>query len=117
MVSNWYLTEIIFSIKDDKSPGSIRFDKQVRLLEAISERDAYQKVLSIASKELDYLNVPSLKNLTWEFVGIEYLHATDCPEDGVELHYSIEEQENPEEYIRDVRMRNADLQTQIALTA
>lgn len=117
MPKSCYTTAIIFKINNQTNNESVLFDRQIRFLEALNAREAYQKTLSIASKELDYMNMHCLPHLNWEFVGIEYMQFIDNTEVGAVLHSSIEEPENPDAYIQELRKKNAAIEAQVTLTA
>lgn len=120
MKHGWFLTELIYRIHDSNSPTVHQFDKQMRLIEAESAREAYQSALVMASHELDKRNNPDNKELTWEFAGIGILQTIDKPEasvDNMELHYTIDTPGAAQEYMHSLRTRHASLQMQIALTA
>lgn len=118
MAPNWYLSELVFRIYCEEHPGMHRFDKQLRLIEALSEREAYRKLLHLAKVETERLNNPSLKErLKWEFAGVGLLHNIEVPEDGSELHYSIDEPEDAEEYLRSLKYRNSKIKSDLAITA
>jgi len=110
-----YIAELIFRIDNQKNPPLIRFEKQIRLLEAGSEKEAYQLALIAASKELD--KHQDRFPYQWEFAGIELLHLTDHPEAVKEGCLPIAHPTNVQEYMYHLRQRNASLQSKLALSA
>ncbi len=118
MATNWFLSELVFRIYSDSNPSLHRFDKQLRLIESVTEREAYRKLLQLAKQETERLNNPSLKEgLRWEFAGVGMLHNVAVPEDGTELHYSIEQTEDADEYMQSLRNRNSEIKSHLAITA
>lgn len=117
MQTSWYIVELVFRIHNKKQSQSIRFDKQLRLIESINEREAYQKAIILASEQIQKLNAPTLKYLEWEYIGMGAFHEIDYFEDGMEIHYSIEETDNPIDYIKNIKYYNADLQEKISIPA
>ncbi len=116
MFNTWYIVELVFRIHNKQQTRIIRFDKQLRLIEAHTDR-AYQKAIVLASEQIQLLNAPTLKYLEWEYIGMGAFHEIDTFEDGMEIHYSIEETENPIEYIKNLKYYNADLQEKISVPA
>lgn len=118
MATNWFLAEMVFRIYSDSKPTLHRFDKQLRLIEAVTEREAYRKLLHLAKEETERLNNPSLKEkLRWEFAGIGMLHNVAVPEDGTELHYSIEQPDDVDSYLSSLHHRNSEIKSNLAITA
>jgi len=119
MTQGWFLTELIYRIHDASAPDVHQFDKQMRLVQAGSKREAYQSVLVMASHELDKRNRDN-KDMQWEFAGIGTLQSIDKPEAGVdhmELHYVLDTEGAAQEYMHRLRAQHATLQMQIALSA
>lgn len=120
MKNTWFLAELIYRIHDRNSPAVHRFDKQMRLIGALSAREAYQAALVMASRELDKRNNSESESRTWEFGGIGVLQSIDKPEEGVdnmELHYTLDTEGAAQEYMHSLRTQHASLLMQIALTA
>lgn len=115
MKANNYIAELIFRIDNKSNPPLSRFEKQIRLLQADNEREAYLQVLIAATKELDRHDDTS--QYQWEFAGIGILHLTDQPEAVVESDSVFEHPFNPLEYMHFLRERNASLQSKLALSA
>jgi hypothetical protein len=116
MTTGWFLTELIFRVHDENTPSLNKFDKQMRLLQASSKREAYQNALVMASHELDIRNTPA-QGLQWEFAGIGMLHTIESPAEDIELQSTVEVQDNAKEYMLFLRAKNESLQMQIALSA
>lgn len=110
-----YIAELIFRIDNKSNPPLSRFEKQIRLLQAENERDAYLQVLIAATKELDRHSDTS--QYQWEFAGIGILHPADQPEAVIEVDPAFEHPQNPAEFMRFLRERNASLQSKLALSA
>ncbi len=121
MTEGLYLAELIFRIHDSDRPGLYQFDKQMRIIEAGSVREAYQNTLVLASQELDKHNIRTNLKTQWEFAGIALLENIDAPgrEDitSLELHYTIETSYAAKEYLQELKEKNALLQNLIALSA
>ncbi len=114
METNWFLAELIFHVHESRKD---HFHKQLRLLSASSEKEAYLQALITASGELDKHNTPTNKEEQWEFAGIGILQAIENPEDMQESYLTIEEPLNAREFLHSLRIRNASLQNKLALTA
>lgn len=119
MASQWFLSELIFRIHDPKGQAMNRFIKQLRLIKAETEKEAYQLALVRASQELDKLNNPPYKDMIWEFAGIGFIKNTDNGEEETSefLFDTIEEYPDAGAYMNQLRVRNEVIQMQIALTA
>ncbi len=119
MATQWFLSELIFRIHDPNGQALNKFIKQLRLVEAETEKEAYQLALVRASKELDKLNNPPYRDMIWEFAGIGFIKSTDEREEKTSEHLfdTIEEYPDAGAYMNQLRMRNEVIQMQIALTA
>jgi hypothetical protein len=119
MKQGWFLTELVYRIHNLNSPTVHQFDKQMRLIKAVSAREAYQNALVMASHELDRRN-NSREGLQWEFAGIGILQTIEKPEesvDNMELHYTLDTARAAREHMMSLRERQASLQMEIAQSA
>jgi hypothetical protein len=119
MASQWFLSELIFRIHDPKGEALNKFIKQLRLIKAETEKEAYQLALVRASQELDKLNNPPYKDMIWEFAGIGFIkNSNNEEEEKAEFLFdTIEEYPDASAYMDLLRVRNEVIQMQIALTA
>ena len=113
-VSN-YIAELIFRIDNKQNPPLSRFEKQIKLLAASNEKEAYQLALIAATKELDDHSDNDLYQ--WEFAGLGVLHPTEHPDAVVEGNSIIDNPVNEQEFLQFLRIRNASLQSKLAISA
>jgi len=119
MKEGWFLTELIYSIHNKKGTAIYQFDKQMKMIKAASEREAYQFSLVLASKELDIKNA-EVSAEQWEFVGIGLFQVIDEPKEvkrNATFHYEMSNAQDAKQHVIYLRQRLESLQMQIALSA
>lgn len=119
MKEGWFLTELIYSIHNKKESAVYQFDKQMKMIKAASEREAYQFSLVLASKELDLKNTAE-SDEQWEFVGIGLFQMIDEPREvkrNATFHYEMYNAQDAKQHVISLRKRLESLQMQIALSA
>jgi hypothetical protein len=119
MKEGWFLTELIYRIHHKNESDVYQFDKQMKMIKASSEREAYQFSLVLASKELDLRN-DGKALAQWEFVGIGLFQTIDEPREvkGYEtFQYAMSTAQDARQHMITLRKRLESLQMQIALSA
>lgn len=96
---NWYIAKLIFRIVCGNGNHQAQFDEQLRLINAVDENHALEKVRQIINQEqVDFLNT-NQQTVRWEFINLTDLYKIDEIKDGVELYYNILEVDDANEYI------------------
>ena len=96
---NWYLAKIVYQIICGNGQHTPQFDEQLRLINAESKEDAFQKAnyLGKSEEEIFFNNNEQLAH--WLFINVAELYMVGELKDGAELYSHIEEKENADAYI------------------
>lgn len=95
---NWFAARLVFEIVTEKVPDKSQFEEQIRLIQAISMDDAYRKSIRYGASEETGLQNISGGSVSWVFRGVAGLTPLQNLHDGIEIHYRIEETDQPEQY-------------------
>jgi len=96
---NWYLTKIVYRIICGQGNHTAQFDEQLRLIQAGSAQEAFEKSTSLGEKEEDKFYNEDQKLVQWKFINVSELYKLSGLLDGAELYSRIQETENAELYI------------------
>lgn len=96
---NWFLAKIVFRIICGNGDHAAQFDKQLRLIQANDENEAFEKAKEIGEKEqVSFLNQHE-KIVQWQFIDVCELYKLSALIDGAELYSRVQEVENADLYI------------------
>ena len=110
---NWFLAKIVFRIICGTGDHTPQFDKQLRLIQASSETEAFEKAKDIGENEqVSFLN-ESQKVVQWQFVDVCELYRLSALIDGAELYSSVQEVENADLYISLMHKKAAHIRENI----
>ncbi len=102
---NWYLAKIVFRIVCGEGQHSAQFDEQLRLVNAVSPDEAFQKAQAFGrSAEETFFN-NSKQLVQWQFINVSELYHLSDLIDGAEMYSRIEEKDNAEAYIRIINQK------------
>lgn len=105
---NWYLAKIIFHIRISGFSDT-QFDVQQRLISATDTENALQKAKQIGmAEEEEFLNEKN-ETVSWMFVGIPSIEQLPVLKDGVQLHSSTIESDDPARFLNTIREAEAAL--------
>jgi hypothetical protein len=96
---NWYLTKIVYRIICGQGDHTAQFDEQLRLIQASSAQEAFEKATALGEKEEDKFYNEDQKLVQWKFINVSELYKLSGLLDGAELYSRIQETENAELYI------------------
>ena len=96
---NWYLTKIVYRIICGQGNHMAQFDEQLRLIQAGSTEEAFEKSIVLGQKEEDKFYNEDQKLVQWKFVNVAELYKLSGLLDGAELYSRIQETDNAELYI------------------
>jgi len=96
---NWYLTKIVYRIICGQGNHTAQFDEQLRLIQAGSAQEAYEKSTALGEKEEDKFYSEDQKLIQWKFINVAELYKLSGLLDGAELYSRIQETDNAELYI------------------
>jgi hypothetical protein len=96
---NWYLTKIVYRIICGQGNHTPQFDEQLRLIQAETTEEAFEKANVLGEKEEDKFFNEDQKLVQWKFINVAELYKLSGLLDGAELYSRIQETENAELYI------------------
>ena len=96
---NWYLTKIVYRIICGQGNHTAQFDEQLRLIQADSAQEAFEKSTALGQIEEDKFYNEDQKLVQWKFINVSELYKLSGLLDGAELYSRIQETENAELYI------------------
>ena len=105
LLMNWYITKVIFAIKQEGNESTSQFDEQLRLISAEDQEEAFLKARAIGLSEEDSFYNEKKKQVRWEFINVSEVTPLTALEDGVELHSRIHETDAGSNYIHFVHMK------------
>lgn len=106
----WFLTKLIFSI-DAGTNSKAQFDEQLRLVNAVSETDAYFKAKDLGrTQQTEFLNEQA-ELVSWRFVGVSEVLELNEIKDGVELYSNTIEVSEKENFINSVLQKGIAIQS------
>jgi hypothetical protein len=109
----WYIVKIIFRIICGEGQHAVQFDKQLRLISAQNEKEAFEKAKITGAREEDSFLNSELKRVKWAFVGITELKEIKEFGDGLELYSVIEEADDAERTVQTIRQKEIDIETSL----
>lgn len=110
---HWFLAKIVFRILCGNGDHTPQFDKQLRLIEANNENEAFEKAKAIGEKEqVSFLNQQE-KIVQWQFIDVCELYKLSALIDGAELYSSVQEVENADLYISLTHKKAAHIREKI----
>jgi hypothetical protein len=109
----WYLAKLVYRIICGSGQHTPQFDEQLRLVEATTKGEAFQKALTIGRDEEVRFRNEKGELVQWKFVNVSDLYRLNEVVDGTEVYSRIEEKENAEQYEEVVHARAAYLQHQL----
>lgn len=96
---NWYLAKIVYQIICGNGQHTPQFDEQLRLINAESKEDAFQKANYLGKSEEEIFFNNNEQLVHWLFINVAELLLIGELKDGAELYSHIEEKENADAYI------------------
>ena len=110
---NWFLAKIVYRIVCGNGEHTPQFDKQLRLIYAADETEAFLKARIVGENEqLSFLNQQE-KMVQWRFINVSELYKLSALIDGAELYSSVQEVDDAELYIGLVNEKAANIQQKI----
>ena len=110
---NWFLAKIIFRIVCGNGDHTPQFDKQLRLIQADDETEAFSKARVIGEKEqTSFLNEQE-RLVQWKFINVSELYKLSALIDGAELYSRVQEVDNADLYIGLVNKKATHIQGKI----
>ncbi|HEY2648395.1 MAG TPA: DUF4288 domain-containing protein [Puia sp.] len=96
---SWYLTKIVYRIICGQGNHTAQFDEQLRLIEADSSQEAFEKATTLGQKEEDKFFNEEQNLVQWKFINVSELYKLSGLLDGAELYSRIQETDNADLYI------------------
>src|SRR5215470_2595520 len=96
---SWYLTKIVYRIICGQGNHTAQFDEQLRLIQAESAQEAFEKSTLLGQREEDKFFNEEQKLVQWKFINVSELYKLSGLLDGAELYSRIQETDNADLYI------------------
>jgi hypothetical protein len=96
---NWYLAKIVFRIVCGEGLHTPQFDEQLRLIQAGSTLQAFEKARQIGKNEQETIVSDNQRMVEWQFIDVPELYCISSLIDGAELYSRVHETENAGEYM------------------
>lgn len=91
---SWYIAKIVYRIICGSGEHTPQYEEQLRLVEAASKSEAFEKALQMGIKEeVQFLNQQQ-KLVQWKFINVSELYRLHEVADGSEIYSRIEEKED-----------------------
>jgi hypothetical protein len=104
---NWYVAKLVFRIISGDGYHQAQFDEQLRLINAESEQQAYEKASSIGFNNQESFYNNEKQQVKWQFIDVAEINQLADLTDGTELYYQINEPENADLYVSWAHHRSA----------
>ena len=112
---NWYLAKIVFEIICGDGNHTPQFDEQLRLIEAGSAAEAFDRAIEIGESENDEFTNESRKLVQWKFINVSELLRLSELVNGVELYSKVQEADNARLYRELIHKKAAHIRENIEL--
>ncbi len=106
---SWYLSKIVYRIICGQGNHTAQFDEQLRLIQAESSQEAFDKAIALGQKEEDKFYNEDQKLVQWKFVNVSELYKLSGLLDGAELYSRIQETDNAELYMELINRKAAHI--------
>lgn len=95
---SWYLASLVFQIHISSHHTKQQFETQWRLVEAETEKGAYEKLQLLGLQEQDSFINDKNQIVQWEFIGTPNIQKLDNLYDGIKLLSNINAPEEGIQY-------------------
>jgi Domain of unknown function (DUF4288) len=107
----WYLAKIIFNININDGFNQRQFDEQLRLIEAHDFEEALQMATEIGIKEEKIFTNNKNETVHWKFIDVMELQIISEFKHGIEIYSNTHFSENFYDYIKFVKQKSNNLQS------
>lgn len=112
---NWYLAKLVFRIVCGEGKHTAQFDEQLRLIQAGSRQQAFQKARKVGKEEEDHFENQQKEMVHWEFIDVSELNQLDGIADKSEIYSRVHEEERGDLYEELIRRRSEKLSETLGL--
>ena len=109
----WYLAKLVYRIICGSGQHTAQFDEQLRLIEATTKSEAFQKAIAIGRDEEVHFRNEKGEGVQWKFIDVSDLYRLNEVVDGTEVYSRIEEKEDAVQFEEVVHAKAAYLQHQL----
>lgn len=102
---NRYLVKLVFHINIDNGTHTTQFDEQVRIVNARTIEDAFQKARMLGKKEEDTFINADNKLVHWQFIDVADIYAIDAMQDGEQVYSCTHENSDHRHFIDYIRQK------------
>ena len=96
---NWYVAKLVFRVISGDGNHHAQFDEQLRLINANSEQNAFEKASHIGHANQDSFLNSKKQTVQWQFIDVAEINQINELADGTELYYNIHETPDADMYI------------------
>lgn len=100
-----YLVKLMFNINIDNDSNNSQFDEQTRVVEALSEEEAFQKARAIGRKEEETFLNSENKLVLWKFIDVMELYSISAAKDGEQIYSSTHKKTDTNSFINYIRQK------------
>lgn len=105
----WFVAKIVYQIISGAGDHMPQFDEQLRLINAGSRYEAFQRASEIGRQEQYAFKNQRQELVEWRFINVPEVNALDALGDGMELYSRIEEPGDANAYISWLQVKAAQL--------
>ena len=102
-VTNWYLAKLVYHIEIEEARKNTQFDEQYKIIEAVSEEEAFFKARVIGKREESVFENKHKHQVNWKFIDVAAIQVLSDLKDGSQVFSNTHESEEPNDYIRFVK--------------
>jgi hypothetical protein len=109
----WYLAKLVYRIICGNGTHTPQFEEQLRLIEATTKNEAFQKALAMGRDEEVQFRNEKQELVHWKFINVSDLYLLNEVVHGTEVYSRIEEKVNAAQFEDIVHAKSAYLQDEL----
>ena len=106
---NWFIAKMVFRITSGDGNHTPQFDEQLRLINAETEDEAFDKAMQIGRAEEDSFMNNKNQVVKWSFINIPELNRLPSLSDGIEIYSKVNEYDNAVHFIDTVNKKAGNI--------
>lgn len=106
---NWYIAKIVFRIITGEGNHMPQFDEQLRLINAKTDDEAFEKAHQLGREEEDSFMNQKNQLVKWSFINIPELNKLPSLSDGMEIYSKVNEYDNAKRFIDTVNKKAGNI--------
>ncbi|NIG53480.1 DUF4288 domain-containing protein [Chitinophaga sp. Cy-1792] len=109
---HWFVAKVVYQIISGNGNHTPQFDEQIRLISAVTKKDALEKAHQIGIQEQYAFKNLQEELVQWKFINVPEVYDINQLTDGMEVYSRIEEPGDPKSYLAWLQTKSAQLQDQ-----